>query len=72
MLYRLAQETKVNGVLSTIDAIHLPKLRQVERVIIDKNLVSGGLIGSMDVFFEKMNVLNIKFIHKTKREVFSL
>jgi len=75
MLYRLAQETKANGVFKpakffsidrvyrneTVDATHLAEFHQVEGVIADKNLTLGDLIGFMEVFFEKMGVPNIKF-----------
>ncbi|KAK3805316.1 MAG: tRNA synthetases class II core domain (F)-domain-containing protein [Benniella sp.] len=75
MLYRLGQESKVNGVFKhakffsidrvyrneTVDATHLAEFQQVEGVITDKNLTLGDLIGFMEVFFEKMGVLNIKF-----------
>ena len=45
----------------TVDATHLAEFHQVEGVIADFGLTLGGLIGFMQVFFEKMGIKNLRF-----------
>ena len=69
MLYHLAQNPHPARYFSidrvfrneTVDATHLAEFHQVEGVIADYNLTLGGLIGFMEVFFEKMGIRNLRF-----------
>jgi phenylalanyl-tRNA synthetase alpha chain len=45
----------------TVDQTHLAEFHQVEGVIADFGLTLGGLIGFMEVFFEKMGITNLRF-----------
>ncbi|EXJ87160.1 phenylalanyl-tRNA synthetase alpha chain [Capronia epimyces CBS 606.96] len=45
----------------TVDQTHLAEFHQVEGVIADWGLTLGGLIGFMEVFFNKMGIKNLRF-----------
>jgi phenylalanyl-tRNA synthetase alpha chain len=45
----------------TVDATHLAEFHQIEGVIADVDLTLGDLIGTLNVFFQKLGVANIRF-----------
>ncbi|KAI4212928.1 MAG: hypothetical protein LQ351_004453 [Letrouitia transgressa] len=69
MLYRLAANPRPARYFSidrvfrneSVDATHLAEFHQVEGVIADFGLTLGGLIGFMEVFFEKMGIRGLRF-----------
>ncbi len=76
MLYKLAQETKVNNGVFTpkkffsvdrvfrneaMDATHLCEFHQVEGLVADRNLTLGNLIGTIKTFFEKIGISQVRF-----------
>jgi len=68
MLYKLAQEYKKDGKFvpkkffsidrvfrnETLDATHLAEFHQIEGVICDRNITLGDLLGTIQLFFQKV------------------
>lgn len=75
MLYAVAEEYKKTGVFSpkkyfsidrvfrneSTDATHLAEFYQVEGLIADKNLTLSNLISTLQSFFEKIGLTDLKF-----------
>lgn len=69
MLHKLAKDPRPARYFSidrvfrneTVDATHLAEFHQVEGVIADWGLTLGGLIGFMEVFFNKMGINDLRF-----------
>jgi phenylalanyl-tRNA synthetase alpha chain len=68
MLYQLAQEYKKDGKFTpkkffsidrvfrneTLDATHLAEFHQIEGVVCDRNITLGDLLGTIQLFFQKV------------------
>lgn len=69
MLHKLAADPRPARMFSidrvfrneSVDATHLAEFHQVEGVIADYGLSLGGLMGFMEVFFNKMGINNLRF-----------
>eukprot|EP00056_Hartaetosiga_gracilis_P001297 m.44020 g.44020 ORF g.44020 m.44020 type:complete len:496 (-) comp10578_c0_seq1:132-1619(-) len=71
MLYALAQNKPFKPVKyfsidrvfrnETLDATHLAEFHQIEGVIADYNLTLGDLMGTLDQFFKRLGIENLKF-----------
>ena len=45
----------------TLDATHLAEFHQIEGVIADFGLTLADLMGTLDAFFKKLGIQNLKF-----------
>eukprot|EP00055_Hartaetosiga_balthica_P009059 m.35181 g.35181 ORF g.35181 m.35181 type:complete len:492 (+) comp6590_c0_seq1:45-1520(+) len=71
MLYALAQNKPFKPVKyfsidrvfrnETLDATHLAEFHQIEGVIADYNLTLGDLMGTLNQFFQRLGIENLKF-----------
>jgi len=71
MLQRLAQEKEfrprkyfsIDRVFrnETLDATHLAEFHQIEGLVVDKNLTLGDLMGTIQAFFNKLGMTEIRF-----------
>jgi phenylalanyl-tRNA synthetase alpha chain len=71
MLYKLAQQKPFKPVKyffidrvfcnETLDATHLAEFHQIEGVIADYNLTLGDLMGTLDKFFRRLGIENLRF-----------
>jgi phenylalanyl-tRNA synthetase alpha chain len=76
MLYKLAQDTAANGGVfqpakyfsidrvfrnETMDATHLCEFHQVEGLVADVDLSLGDLIGTIETFFNKIGITQLRF-----------
>eukprot|EP00045_Choanoeca_perplexa_P014049 m.163357 g.163357 ORF g.163357 m.163357 type:complete len:503 (+) comp16548_c0_seq1:1925-3433(+) len=71
MLYKLAQQKPFKPVKyfsidrvfrnETLDATHLAEFHQIEGVIADYNLTLGDLMGTLDDFFKRLGIENLRF-----------
>jgi len=75
MLYKLAEDYKKSGVFKptklfsidrvfrneTLDKTHLAEFHQIEGVLADRNIGLGHLIGTIEDFFHRMGIKNLRF-----------
>uniref|UniRef100_A0A7S0TVX7 phenylalanine--tRNA ligase n=2 Tax=Hemiselmis andersenii TaxID=464988 RepID=A0A7S0TVX7_HEMAN len=71
MLHKLAQEKEfrpakyfsIDRVFrnETLDATHLAEFHQIEGLVVDKNLTLGDLMGTIQAFFAKLGMHDIRF-----------
>eukprot|EP00730_Choanoeca_flexa_P014258 TRINITY_DN6167_c0_g1_i2.p1 TRINITY_DN6167_c0_g1~~TRINITY_DN6167_c0_g1_i2.p1 ORF type:complete len:503 (+),score=157.87 TRINITY_DN6167_c0_g1_i2:48-1556(+) len=71
MLYKLAQQKPFKPVKyfsidrvfrnETLDATHLAEFHQIEGLIADYNLTLGDLMGTLDDFFKRLGIENLRF-----------
>eukprot|EP00035_Acanthoeca_spectabilis_P035899 m.36724 g.36724 ORF g.36724 m.36724 type:complete len:514 (-) comp7608_c0_seq1:1897-3438(-) len=71
MLYKLGQQREFKPVKyfsidrvfrnESLDATHLAEFHQVEGLVADYNLTLGNLIGTLNLFFQRLGLTDIKF-----------